>query len=143
MNGQVEFELEEWQARVDELRVALDRVREERDNLKDAAASLAVELDKTKVALKAAATTVERLRLHIQQGIELYPGWRGKHGHGSWAHSAWSRYSASENTNGGVGGSHSSTNVSGSPMALLPGSGDLCSPLSAMGRSTSITEEGG
>lgn len=71
MNGQVEFELEEWQARVDELRVALDRVREERDNLKDAAASLAVELDKTKVALKAATTTVERLRLHIQQGIEL------------------------------------------------------------------------
>ncbi len=71
MNGQVEFELEEWQARVDELRVALDRVREERDNLKDAAASLAVELDKTKVALKTATTTVERLRLHIQQGIEL------------------------------------------------------------------------
>lgn len=71
MNEQAEFELEEWQTRVDELRVALDRVREERDNYKDAAASLAVELDKTKVALKVASSTVERLRLHIQQGIEL------------------------------------------------------------------------
>lgn len=71
MNEQAEFELEEWQARVDELRVALDRVREERDNLKDAAASLAVELDQLKRMYKTATTTVERLRLHIQQGIEL------------------------------------------------------------------------
>lgn len=71
MNEQAEFELEEWQARVDELRVALDRVREERDNLKDAAASLAVELDQLKRMYKTAMTTIERLRLHIQQGIEL------------------------------------------------------------------------
>ena len=71
MNEQAEFELEEWQTRVDELRVALDRVREERDNLKDAASSLAAELDNTKNVLKIANSTIERLRLHIQQGIEL------------------------------------------------------------------------
>ena len=71
MNEQAEFELEEWQTRVDELRVALDRVREERDNLKDAASSLAAELDNTKNVLKVANSTIERLRLHIQQGIEL------------------------------------------------------------------------
>ena len=71
MNEQVEFELEEWRSRVDELRVALDRVREERDNLRDAAASLAVELEQLKKLHKIATSTVERLRLHIQQGIEL------------------------------------------------------------------------
>jgi uncharacterized membrane protein len=71
VNEQAEFELEEWQTRVDELRVALDRVREERDNLKDAASSLAAELDNTKNVLKIANSTIERLRLHIQQGIEL------------------------------------------------------------------------
>lgn len=71
MNEQVEFELEEWRTRVDELRVALDRVREERDNLKDAAASLAVELEMLKKMHKQATATVERLRLHIAQGIEL------------------------------------------------------------------------
>jgi uncharacterized membrane protein len=71
VNEQAEFELEEWQTRVDELRVALDRVREERDNLKDAASSLAAELDNTKNVLKVANSTIERLRLHIQQGIEL------------------------------------------------------------------------
>lgn len=71
MNEQVEFELEEWRSRVDELRVALDRVREERDNLRDAAASLAVELEQLKKLHKIATSTVERLRLHIQQGVEL------------------------------------------------------------------------
>ena len=71
MNEQVEFELEEWRTRVDELRVALDRVREERDNLRDAAASLAVELEQLKKMHKQATATVERLRLHIAQGIEL------------------------------------------------------------------------
>jgi predicted nucleic acid-binding Zn-ribbon protein len=71
MNEQVEFELEEWRTRVDELRVALDRVREERDNLRDAAASLAVELEQLKKLHKIATSTVERLRLHIQQGVEL------------------------------------------------------------------------
>ena len=71
MNEQVEFELDEWRTRVDELRVALDRVREERDNLRDAAASLAVELEQLKKAHKIATSTVERLRLHIQQGVEL------------------------------------------------------------------------
>lgn len=71
MSEQADFEIEEWQTRVDDLRVALDRVREERDNLKDAAASLAVELEMLKKMHRQATATVERLRLHIQQGIEL------------------------------------------------------------------------
>jgi predicted nucleic acid-binding Zn-ribbon protein len=71
MDEQASFELEEWQERVDGLRVALSQALEERDNLRDAAASLSVELDKTKKQLNVALSTVDRLRLHIQQGIEL------------------------------------------------------------------------
>ena len=71
MDDTTSFELEEWQERVDGLRIALAAALEERDNLRDAAASLSVELDKTKKQLNIALSTVDRLRLHIQQGIEL------------------------------------------------------------------------
>jgi chromosome segregation ATPase len=71
MDEQVKFELQEWQERVDGLHVALASALEERDNLRDAAASLVVELDKTKNQLKTALSIVDRLRLHIQQGVEL------------------------------------------------------------------------
>ena len=71
MDDTTSFELEEWQERVDCLHFALAAALEERDNLRDAAASLSVELDKTKKQLNIALSTVDRLRLHIQQGIEL------------------------------------------------------------------------
>ena len=41
------------------------------DDAKDAAESLMVELDAAKAKLAVANATVDRLRLHIQQGIEL------------------------------------------------------------------------
>lgn len=72
MDDTTSFELEEWQERVDGLRIDLAAALEERDNLRDAAASLSVELDKTKKQLNVASSTVKRLLgLHIQQGIEL------------------------------------------------------------------------
>lgn len=66
-----QFEIEALQEKIDDLIHANSMLREERDNLRDAAASLAVELDKVKGKLNLSNATVDRLRLHIQQGIEL------------------------------------------------------------------------
>lgn len=49
----------------------IERLVKQLDNAKDAAESLHVELEAARVRLTAANATVDRLRLHIQQGIEL------------------------------------------------------------------------
>lgn len=49
----------------------IERLVKQLDNARDAAVSLHVELDAAKAKLAAANATVDRLRLHIQQGIEL------------------------------------------------------------------------
>ena len=49
----------------------IERLVKQLDNAKDTAESLMVELDAAKAKLAAANATVDRLRLHIQQGIEL------------------------------------------------------------------------
>ena len=64
-------EIIELQTRVAELSVALERVTEQRDNALDTAHSLHKELESTLVQLKDWKSTVDRLRLHIQQGVEL------------------------------------------------------------------------
>ena len=71
VNVEVEFELEEWQDRVDALRIANEHLRDERNRLKDAADSLHIELEACRVALKQANSVISRLRNHIAQGIEL------------------------------------------------------------------------
>lgn len=64
-------EIIELQTRVAELSVALERVTEQRDNALDTAQSLHKELESTLTQLKEGQSTVDRLRLHIQQGVEL------------------------------------------------------------------------
>ena len=64
-------EIVELQIRVSELMVAVERVTEQRDNAVDAAESLHKELEATKMHLQKAHADVSRLRIHIQQGIEL------------------------------------------------------------------------
>jgi hypothetical protein len=49
----------------------IERLVKQLDNAKDVSESLMVELDATKAKLAVANATVDRLRLHIQQGIEL------------------------------------------------------------------------
>ena len=49
----------------------IERLVKQLDDAKDAAESLMVELDAAKAKLAVANATVDRLRLHIQQGIEL------------------------------------------------------------------------
>lgn len=49
----------------------IERLVKQLDNAKDVSESLMVELDAVKAKLAVANATVDRLRLHIQQGIEL------------------------------------------------------------------------
>ena len=64
-------EIIELQTRVAELSVALERVTEQRDNAVDSAESLHKELEDTKFRLSITSAYVDRLRIHLQQGIEL------------------------------------------------------------------------
>ena len=61
----------ELEQRIAELDAALDMMREDRDAKKDAADSLWAELQAVTNRLKQAEATIGRLRLHIQQGVEL------------------------------------------------------------------------
>ena len=62
---------EEAQLRIAELSNALQDAALARDNFKDAAESLMIELDAHKRKVRELEATVSRLRLHIQQGVEL------------------------------------------------------------------------
>ena len=64
-------EIVELQIRVSELMVAVERITEQRDNAVDAAESLHKELEDTKFRLSITSAYVDRLRIHLQQGIEL------------------------------------------------------------------------
>lgn len=66
-----QFEIEALEERLDDLRMANERLREERDNLADTADSLAGELQAVQYQLKVASSVISRLRNHIAQGIEL------------------------------------------------------------------------
>ena len=62
---------EEAQLRISELSVALAHVTEQRDNLEDSLTAAIRETDMAKAQIVTLTATVERLRLHIQQGVEL------------------------------------------------------------------------
>ena len=64
-------EIIELQSRVAELSAALETVTEQRDSNRDISDSIYIELESTKAKLAIANSVVDRLRLHIQQGIEL------------------------------------------------------------------------
>ena len=64
-------EIIELQSRVAELSVALETVTQQRDDFLDAADSLHSELEISRRRLSEVSGIVDRLRLHIQQGIEL------------------------------------------------------------------------
>lgn len=64
-------EIIELQSRIAELSVALETVTQQRDDCRDAADSLHSELEISRRRLSEVSGIVDRLRLHIQQGIEL------------------------------------------------------------------------
>jgi chromosome segregation ATPase len=62
---------EEAQLRIAELSNVLATVTEQRDNLEDSLNAAIHELDAHKTHISHLTATVERLRLHIAQGVEL------------------------------------------------------------------------
>lgn len=62
---------EEAQLRIAELSTALAMVTEQRDNLEDSLTAAIREVDAYKQQIASLTATIERLRLHIQQGVEL------------------------------------------------------------------------
>jgi len=62
---------EEAQLRISELSTALGILTEQRDNLEDSLHAAMKELDAYKQHVAVLTATVERLRVHIAQGIEL------------------------------------------------------------------------
>lgn len=62
---------EEAQLRIAELSTALAMVTEQRDNLEDSLTAAIREVDAYKQQIASLNATIERLRLHIAQGVEL------------------------------------------------------------------------
>jgi chromosome segregation ATPase len=62
---------EEAQLRIAELSNVLATVTEQRDNLEDSLTAALKEVDAYKTHIQQLTATIERLRLHIQQGVEL------------------------------------------------------------------------
>jgi predicted nucleic acid-binding Zn-ribbon protein len=62
---------EEAQLRIAELSTALAMVTEQRDNLEDSLTAAIREVDAYKQQIASLTATIERLRLHIAQGVEL------------------------------------------------------------------------
>lgn len=64
-------ETEAWQARCDELTIANEQLREQRETARGLAQRLEEALTQAEEKVKELSATVDRLRLHIQQGVEL------------------------------------------------------------------------
>ena len=74
----MQAELQHWQARTDEMQVTIERIREERDearlNTEHARASvdlLMAETARLEHIISEQGSRIDRLTLHLQQGIEL------------------------------------------------------------------------
>jgi len=70
-NESTQTELDLWQSRCDELQVRNEILRDERDKARSLAALLEAELANYDKLIHELSATVDRLRLHIQQGVEL------------------------------------------------------------------------
>lgn len=64
MSDSLNAEIQHWQARTDDMQVALDRLREERDQLR-------AELAKVANDARVFRQMVERLQIAMSQGAEL------------------------------------------------------------------------
>jgi chromosome segregation ATPase len=64
MSDSINAEVQHWQARTDDMQVALDRLREERDQLR-------AELAKVANDARVFRQMVERLQIAMSQGAEL------------------------------------------------------------------------
>lgn len=71
MSESQQAELQHWQARCDEMQVALDRVREERDEARNKAALLESTNQLLMSEVKQLRSMIERVQVAMSQGQEL------------------------------------------------------------------------
>ena len=71
MSESQQAELQHWQARCDEMQVALDRVREDRDNERNRAAALEASSQILLDEVKQLRSMIERVQVAMSQGQEL------------------------------------------------------------------------
>ena len=71
MSEDMKAELQHWQGRTDEMQVALDRMRDERDIWKTTCETQTLLFSKQEIELNNLRSVVERLRIALSQGQEL------------------------------------------------------------------------
>jgi len=71
MSEDMKAELQHWQARTDEMQVALDRVRDERDIWKTTCETQTILLNKQEDLIKQLRSMIERVQVAMSQGQEL------------------------------------------------------------------------
>jgi hypothetical protein len=71
MSESQQAELQHWQARCDEMQVALDRVREDRDNERNRAVALEATNQMLLDEVKQLRSMIERVQVAMSQGQEL------------------------------------------------------------------------
>jgi hypothetical protein len=71
MSEDMRAELQHWQARTDEMQVALERVREQRDEWEATAKTQAIILDQQEREIRQLGSMLERVRIAMSEGQEL------------------------------------------------------------------------
>ena len=71
MSEDMRAELQHWQARTDEMQVAIERVREERDEARNKAATLEASNQLLMGEVKQLRSMIERVQVAMSQGQEL------------------------------------------------------------------------
>lgn len=71
MSEDIKAELQHWQARTDEMQVAIERVREERDIWKVTCETQTILLNKQEDQIKQLRSMIERIQVAMSQGQEL------------------------------------------------------------------------
>jgi hypothetical protein len=71
MSEDMKAELQHWQARTDEMQVALDRMRDERDIWKTTCETQTILLNKQEDLVKQLRSMIDRIQVAMSQGQEL------------------------------------------------------------------------
>jgi chromosome segregation ATPase len=71
MSEDMKAELQHWQARTDEMQVAIERLREERDIWKITCETQTILLNKQEDQIKQLRSMIERIQVAMSQGQEL------------------------------------------------------------------------
>jgi hypothetical protein len=71
MSEDMKAELQHWQGRTDEMQVALDRMRDERDIWKTTCETQTILLNKQEDLIKQLRSMIDRIQVAMSQGQEL------------------------------------------------------------------------